>query len=71
MQVVQIDDIAAYVDFLRDDKDEVQHLFNDLLIGVTEFFRDKREFEVLETQVAVTIFDGRVVYDRSAASHTD
>jgi predicted amidohydrolase YtcJ len=27
--------------------------------------------KVLETQVAVTIFDGRVVYDRSAAAHTD
>ncbi|WP_183231762.1 CheR family methyltransferase [Bradyrhizobium sp. SBR1B] len=59
MQVVQIDDIAAYVDFLRKDKDEVQHLFNDLLIGVTEFFRDKREFEVLETQVIPQIFDGK------------
>ncbi len=59
MQVVQIDDIAAYVDFLRDDKDEVQHLFNDLLIGVTEFFRDKREFEVLETQVVPQMFEGK------------
>ncbi len=38
-----------YVEFLRTDKDEVQNLFNDLLIGVTQFFRDKREFEILET----------------------
>lgn len=59
MQVVQVDDIAAYVDFLRNDKDEVQHLFNDLLIGVTEFFRDKREFEVLETQVIPKLFEGK------------
>ena len=59
MQVAQIDDIAAYVDFLRDDKDEAQHLFNDLLIGVTEFFRDKREFEVLETQVIPGIFESK------------
>lgn len=59
MQVVQIDEIAAYVDFLRNDKDEVQHLFNDLLIGVTEFFRDKREFEVLETQIVPKIFEGK------------
>jgi two-component system CheB/CheR fusion protein len=59
MQVVQIDDIAAYVDFLRNDKDEVQHLLNDLLIGVTEFFRDKREFEVLETQVIPKIFEDK------------
>jgi two-component system, chemotaxis family, CheB/CheR fusion protein len=59
MQVVQIDEIAAYVDFLRNDRDEAQHLFNDLLIGVTEFFRDKREFEVLETQVIPKIFEDK------------
>jgi two-component system CheB/CheR fusion protein len=59
MQVVQIDEIAAYVDFLRNDKDEAQRLFNDLLIGVTEFFRDKREFEVLETQIIPKIFESK------------
>ncbi|MBV8925641.1 MAG: PAS domain-containing protein [Bradyrhizobium sp.] len=59
MQVVQIEEIAAYVDFLRTDKDEVHHLFNDLLIGVTEFFRDKREFEVLETQVIPKMFEDK------------
>jgi len=56
MQVVQIDEITSYVDFLRNDEDEAQNLFNDLLIGVTEFFRDKREFEVLESQVIPKIF---------------
>lgn len=59
MQVVQIDEITAYVDFLCNDKDEVQHLFNDLLIGVTEFFRDKREFEVIEGQVIPKIFENK------------
>ncbi|MDH2347640.1 CheR family methyltransferase [Bradyrhizobium sp. SSUT77] len=59
MQVVQIADISAYVDFLRNDKDEAQHLFNDLLIGVTEFFRDKREFEVLEKQIVPKLFEGK------------
>ncbi|MDF0521214.1 chemotaxis protein CheB [Bradyrhizobium yuanmingense] len=59
MQVVQIDGIPAYMDFLRNDKDEAQHLFNDLLIGVTEFFRDKREFELLETQIIPKIFEGK------------
>lgn len=59
MQVVQIGDISAYVDFLRNDQDEAQHLFNDLLIGVTEFFRDKREFEVLENQIVLKLFEGK------------
>jgi two-component system CheB/CheR fusion protein len=56
MHVVQIEDIAAYAEFLRTDKDEAQLLFNDLLIGVTQFFRDGREFEVLEKQVIPKIF---------------
>jgi two-component system CheB/CheR fusion protein len=59
MQVVQIDDMTAYVEFLRNDKDEAQHLFNDLLIGVTEFFRDRREFEVLEKEVVPQFFNGK------------
>ncbi len=61
MQVVQIDEVGAYVEFLRADKDEVQNLFNDLLIGVTQFFRDKREFEVLQTQIIPSIFDNKAV----------
>src|SRR5579871_1754902 len=61
MQVVQIDEISDYVEFLRDDMDEALHLFNDLLIGVTEFFRDKREFEVLETQVIPRIFEDKTL----------
>lgn len=56
MQVVQIDDIAQYVEFLRTDKGEAQNLFNDLLIGVTQFFRDKREYAVLEEHVVPEIF---------------
>src|SRR5215469_1822907 len=59
MQVVQIDEIPDYVDFLRTDKDEALNLFNDLLIGVTEFFRDRREFDVLETQVIPKIFEDK------------
>jgi two-component system CheB/CheR fusion protein len=59
MQVLQFDEISTYVDFLRNDKDEAQHLFNDLLIGVTEFFRDRREFELLETQIIPRIFENK------------
>lgn len=59
MQVNQIEEIAAYVDYLKADRAEPQHLFNDLLIGVTEFFRDKREFEILETQIIPKILEGK------------
>jgi two-component system CheB/CheR fusion protein len=59
MQVVQIDDITDYVEFLRTERDEAQSLFNDLLIGVTQFFRDKKEFEVLERQIIPKIFENK------------
>jgi two-component system, chemotaxis family, CheB/CheR fusion protein len=59
MHVVQIEEIGAYADFLGTDKDEAQLLFNDLLIGVTQFFRDGREFEVLEKQVIPKIFENK------------
>src|SRR5262249_47571272 len=48
MQVLQIDELAAYIDRLRQDSDEVTALFHDLLIGVTKFFRDADAFEALE-----------------------
>jgi two-component system CheB/CheR fusion protein len=58
MQVLQISDIPDYVERLRGDREEVQHLFQDLLIGVTQFFRDPHEFEVLERELP-RLFDGK------------
>ncbi|MET7248189.1 CheR family methyltransferase [Methylobacterium sp. EM32] len=59
MQVVQVETIESYVDHLRADTDEVQNLFNDLLIGVTQFFRDHREFGLLEAEVVPRLFSGK------------
>jgi len=57
MLVLQVDKIDEYVALLRRDKDEPTQLFNDLLIGVTQFFRDKKEFEVLEREVIPKLFE--------------
>jgi two-component system CheB/CheR fusion protein len=59
MQVVQRDTVDEYVELMRSNPEEVQSLFNDLLIGVTQFFRDAKEFEVLETQVIPKLFEGK------------
>jgi two-component system CheB/CheR fusion protein len=56
MQVVQSDNLGAYLEVLRARPDEAQQLFNDLLIGVTQFFRDKREFEFLQAQIIPKLF---------------
>lgn len=58
MQVHQVADIDAYVTRLRGDREEVQDLFQDLLIGVTQFFRDPQEFDVLERELP-RLFDGK------------
>jgi two-component system, chemotaxis family, CheB/CheR fusion protein len=52
MQVLHIDGAADYLERLRTDKGEVEALFHELLIGVTQFFRDPQTFEALE-RVAV------------------
>jgi two-component system CheB/CheR fusion protein len=51
---------ADYVDLLRRDTDEVQGLFQDLLIGVTSFFRDAAAWDALDKEVI-----GPLVRDKS------
>ena len=47
MQLHQMDKIATYVRLLQENKDEVEALFRELLIGVTNFFRDPEPFKAL------------------------
>ena len=51
MQVLGIEDGAAYLARLRSDPDECDALFRDLLINVTKFFRDPEEFQTLNSLV--------------------
>ncbi|HTI67266.1 MAG TPA: CheR family methyltransferase [Caulobacteraceae bacterium] len=59
MQVLQIDQVEAYIERLRTAPDEVGHLFQDLLIGVTQFFRDGLEFDLLRREVVPKLVEGR------------
>jgi two-component system CheB/CheR fusion protein len=47
MAVHKIDKIATYVNFLQENLKEVDILFKELLIGVTNFFRDKDVWDKL------------------------
>jgi two-component system CheB/CheR fusion protein len=51
LALAQSTDIEEYVDRLRSDRNELDVLYRDLLIGVTRFFRDQEAFEMLETSV--------------------
>jgi two-component system CheB/CheR fusion protein len=57
MHVVQAASFSDYIERLRGDGDEVDNLFQDLLIGVTQFFRDPAEFEYLQRKVIPQIFN--------------
>jgi two-component system CheB/CheR fusion protein len=50
---------VAYVQYLQQTPDEREALFKDLLIGVTEFFRDTETFEALEQVVLPHLFENR------------
>ena len=51
MGLHQIDKIATYVRFLRENPQEIELLFKELLIGVTSFFRDPPAWEQLKDEV--------------------
>lgn len=51
MAVQHVAELEGYVRYLQDTPGEVEALFQDLLIGVTHFFRDESAFERLQTQV--------------------
>ncbi len=59
MHVLQIADPAEFVERLRVEPHEITLLFQDLLIGVTNFFRDRDAFEVLEREVIPLLFEGK------------
>jgi two-component system, chemotaxis family, CheB/CheR fusion protein len=60
MQVLQADTVPAYLARLREDPHQLELLFRELLIGVTQFFRDPAAFEALETQAIEKILDRNV-----------
>jgi two-component system CheB/CheR fusion protein len=55
MGLHQIPDLLRYYDLLRQDTEEVNQLFKDLLINVTSFFRDAEAFEELRKAIAPVV----------------
>jgi two-component system, chemotaxis family, CheB/CheR fusion protein len=63
MQVQQLGTVEAYVARLRQEPEEVTALFRDLLINVTNFFRDTDAFAALASSVIPALFAGRGAAD--------
>lgn len=61
MAVHQITDLNGYVRFLQQTPVEVEALFRDLLIGVTNFFRDPEAFAALENEAIPRLFADKAI----------
>jgi two-component system CheB/CheR fusion protein len=59
MNIYHIKDPQQYVKYLRDNPHEVEMLFNELLIGVTSFFRDKEAFSVLAEKALPALLESK------------
>jgi two-component system CheB/CheR fusion protein len=59
MAVHQIDKLEDYLRYMQLTRGEVDALFRDLLIGVTNFFRDPELFETLQKHVIPKLFVGK------------
>ncbi|HET6527849.1 MAG TPA: CheR family methyltransferase, partial [Balneolaceae bacterium] len=56
MHINHVDTLAGYLSFLKDHPNEAQELFKDLLITVTNFFRDPEAFKAVENKVIPKLF---------------
>lgn len=61
MAVHQIERLEGYIQLLQQTPAEVEALFFDLLIGVTQFFRDSEAFQVLEAQLLPQLIANKAV----------
>jgi two-component system CheB/CheR fusion protein len=59
MQVLQIEAVPAYAEHLQREPSEGDALFRELLIGVTQFFRDEDAFEALRTNFLPSLLAAR------------
>jgi len=59
MGIHQIDKMAAYVRYLQENSQELDLLFKELLIGVTNFFRDPAAWEQLRTEAIPSLLASR------------
>lgn len=63
MQVLRIATVDGYIAHLRQEPREAAHLFQELLISVTEFFRDPQAFEKLQNEAIPKLLAGKGAAD--------
>ncbi|HEX8639151.1 MAG TPA: PAS domain S-box protein, partial [Pyrinomonadaceae bacterium] len=63
INVGELQNLVDYAVYIRDHTDEANALLKDLLISVTNFFRDKEAFHFLETEVVPRILQDKSIKD--------
>ena len=63
LQIHELEDIPSYLNLLRERSDEMQSLIRNLLINVTNFFRDRDAFNALTSDVLPDLFSGKTSHD--------
>ncbi len=58
MQILQVEDVPSYLDQLRERPGEPELLFREVLIRVTQFFRDRPAFDALADQIPAMLTTG-------------
>ena len=61
LAVNEIETMEDYIKFLQHTPEEIEILINDILIGVTNFFRDKAAFKKFEDEIIPNIFKNKPV----------
>lgn len=59
LAINQIDNLNQYLELLDYAPREINILYKDLLIGVTQFFRDSEAFKIIEDRIIPGIFSGK------------
>lgn len=67
MGIREVSTLPAYARYVAEHPDETQGLLKDLLISVTNFFRDSAAFEALEQRVIPALFAGKGENDQVRA----
>lgn len=59
MAIHLLNDVGSYMRFLKENPNEVDALYNDFLISVTNFFRDAAAFDILKEKVITDIVNSK------------
>lgn len=59
MSLHELSEYSQYYTYIQENPDEIKLLFNDLLISVTNFFRDPEAFDVLKTNILPRLLNNK------------